>query len=176
MCLSHKTFSSITPCDTLCLPLALLQPKIVPKDRLCDTFLSASSGGQVAHGLDGHRVAGVDSTGAGKAVSLCAAYKSEFCVKTTETLDRHRVFAVLAFNKDLIGDTAEAKLEPCRRFAASRLAAGNRPAASDPVGLDAVSMIYARPVFTSIGLSVGLEALDLIVSMAQPVCEPTFVE
>lgn len=132
--------------------------------------------GQVAHGLDGHRVAGVDSTGAGKTVSLCAAYKSEFCVKTTETLDRHRVFAVLAFNKDLIGETAEAKLEPCRRFAASRLAAGNRPAASDPVGLDAVSMIYARPVFASIGLSVGLEALDLIVSMAQPVCEPTFVE
>lgn len=129
---------------------------------------------QVAHGLDGHHVAGIDSKGAGKPVSLCAAYKSEFCVKTTETLDRHRVFAVLAFNKDLVGGDAEAKLGPCRRFAVSRLAAGNQPAASDPEGLDAVSMIYARPVFASIGLSVGLEALDLIVSIAQPVCEATF--
>lgn len=121
-----------------------------------------------AHGVEGKRVAGVDLKGTGKAVSLCSRYKAEFCVKTTETLDRHRVFAVLAFNKDLIGETAEAKLEPCRRFVANRLAAGKRPPASDPEGLAAVSMLYARPVFASIGLSVGREALDLIVSLAQP--------
>lgn len=79
------------------------------------------------------------------------------------------MFAVLAFNKDLLGEHAEAKLGPCRRVVANKLAAGDRPPASDPEGLEAISMVYARPVFASIGLSVGREALDLIVSMAQPV-------
>lgn len=80
------------------------------------------------------------------------------------------MFAVLAFNKDLIGENTETKLEPCRRFTANRLAAKDQLPPSDSEGMNAVSMVYARPVFASIGLSVSREALDLIVSMAQPVC------
>jgi hypothetical protein len=94
-----------------------------------------------------------ESGGSGALVPLCAPYKKEFCVHTTATLERRRVFAVLAFNKDLIGGNADRNLEPCRRYSAAMVAAGGRPPPLDERGLEAASMLYARPAFASIGVA-----------------------
>ena len=94
-----------------------------------------------------------ESGGSGALVPLCAPYKKEFCVHTTATLERRRVFDVLAFNKDLIGGNADRNLEPCRRYSAAMVAAGGRPPPLDERGLEAASMLYARPAFASIGVA-----------------------
>ena len=102
-------------------------------------------------------------------MELCADYsKKKFCVHMAPKLDRRRIFAVLAFNKDLIGENAERRLEPCRRFSAAMVASEGRPQAADPLALEAASMVYAKPVFSSIGLSLRRETLDEIVPMADP--------
>lgn len=81
-------------------------------------------------------------------MELCGDYgKKKLCVHMPPKLDQRRVFAVLAFNKDLIGDNAERRLEPCRRFSAAAMAEEGRPQASDPLALEAASMVYAKPVF-----------------------------
>lgn len=41
--------------------------------------------------------------------------KGNHCVQTSQTLDRRKLFAVLAFNKDLLGPEAKRRLEPCNR-------------------------------------------------------------
>ena len=123
---------------------------------------------RAAH-TDGVGLAGASASGGGAAASLCGDYpKGPVCVNTTSTLDRRRVLAVIAFNRDLIGPAAPKRLQPCRRYAASLSEAGGRPAAADPAGETAAAMVYAKPVYSSIGLSVGMDGLDKLVELAQP--------
>jgi hypothetical protein len=107
---------------------------------------------------------GSSASGTGPHVSLCANYRQRVCVNTTRVLDRRRIFVVLGFNKEITGDGADALLEPCRRF--SDTLTSNTSASAQDAAL--ASMVYAKPVYASIGLSIGLAALNAIVQFATP--------
>ena len=67
---------------------------------------------RAAH-TDGAGLAGASASGGGAAASLCGDYpKGPVCVNTTSTLDRRRVLAVIAFNRDLIGPAAPQVIPP----------------------------------------------------------------
>jgi hypothetical protein len=84
-------------------------------------------------------------------------------VNTTQILDRHTVFAVMGVNKDLSGqgDVPAASIN-------DTLVACGGTATQPELSKELGAMIYAKPVFGSLGLSLGRRALEQVASLARP--------
>lgn len=108
---------------------------------------------------------GSSATGGGQQTSLCAQYLQTACVQGTTILDRRKIFAVLAFNQEITGVQANPLLEPCFRFSDSTKTRAPSPQAGDA---ELAKMVYAKPIYASIGLSIRRDTLDAIVELARP--------
>jgi hypothetical protein len=113
-------------------------------------------------------------------VKRCALLPaSTFCVHTLASgLARPKFFAVMAYNKDIlgegkgmIGDSATERLAPCQRYSdavMAQVASPSLPAQFSVEDRRDAQMVYAKPYYSSIGVSFDMVTLNKIVELALP--------
>lgn len=109
-------------------------------------------------------VDGIAETSGGNPVRIGVGYQGgDHWVSTTEVLDINTIFAVMGVNKDLSGqgDVPTANIE-------STLGGCGGTAVEPGLSAELGSWVYAKPVFGSLGLSMGRQTLDQVAALAQP--------
>lgn len=108
-------------------------------------------------------VDGIADASGGSPVRIGVGYPGgDHWVETTTILNRNIIFAVMGVNKDLSGqgdvpaENIESTLGAC--------GSATEPELSAELG----SWVYAKPVFGSLGLSIGRQTLDQVAALAQP--------
>jgi hypothetical protein len=95
----------------------------------------------------------------------CQGYQGgDHWVNSTSTLDKRTIFAVMGVNKDLSGqgDVDKESIDSTLRTCEDYMSDSRSTAATL-----ASAMVYAKPVYGSLGLSMGRETLEKVAELAQ---------